>query len=124
MDGHVARLDCTLRVAGASTSTTGLVDRLKHLIQDQVIERYAAALDDVLEGDPHVYVLREVDAPITLQVGAAIASGADPDLAEQWGARLAGSVVRAIERGDRHCVVFDDQADYVAAFVTDLVRGT
>ena len=120
MDGRVAQLDVTLRIDAGLTTTSGLAERLKDVARDAVISTYAHRMDLILGDDPHVYVLRDVDCPVSLAVGAGTV---DADLAARWGAGLAAGVVKAIERADADRVVFDDQADYVAAFVVDLLSG-
>lgn len=135
MDGRIGHLHCDYRILGNPTAADVLVTRLQRLVCEQLAAHYAAALDQALGNDPAVYVLRQVDFGITLLVTDHMT---DLQLAEQWGARMAGVVMRRIAavsvgtiNGGHNAadvaplvVRFADQADYVAHFLADLLHGT
>lgn len=80
------------------------------------------AFEETFQNDPCVIVVRKVQAKL-----AVFASHAVPDsrLAEQLGARLCASVVRAIVSSDGENVVrFENQAAYVSGFLSNFVGGT
>jgi len=120
MDGSIGQLDCRFHLGGETGVVDRLAARLKRVAHERLPAAYAAALEAALDGDPSVYVLRHVNCALSLAVPE---SAADAELAERWGERLAGGVVRAIARGDADCVRFASQADFVARFAADLLRG-
>ncbi|HEX6863708.1 MAG TPA: hypothetical protein VF414_12865, partial [Thermoanaerobaculia bacterium] len=121
MDGHIGHLHCRYRVIGPPGSIH-LAERLDRVLRGQLAAPLAEALDQGLGDDPTVYVLRRIDARLTLGVETGVA---DDLLARRWSERLAGAVVRGIAQdpGDgANLVRFADQAEYVARFVVDLLR--
>lgn len=120
MDGHIGQLDCRLRLGGEPGAAAQMAARLRRVAREQLPAAYAAALDAALEDDPAIYVLRQVDCSLALAVPA---DAGDAELARRWGEGLAGVVLRAIARGDEGCVSFGSQAEYVAHFCADLLRG-
>jgi hypothetical protein len=123
MDGRIGHLHCRYRLIGARGSAGVVTARLDRLAQERVAEALEDALDQALGEDPTVYVLRQVEARLALGVGGV---PTDARLAQRWGERLAGAVVHSIAHDPNdgiNLVRFADQADYVAHFVTDLLRG-
>jgi hypothetical protein len=122
VDGLVARLHCRYRVFGDRSAAVRLSRRLDEAVRPRLAAALEAALDQALDGDPSVYVLRRVRSAVALGIGAGTG---DDELVRAWGERLAGSVVRtlAADPGGGELVRFEDQSDYVARFVADLVAG-
>src|SRR5687768_13937919 len=121
MDGYIEHLHCTYRVASTSAATSALPARLDRLVRERLMDAYAAALDQALGDDPAVYVLRQVDYALSLVFDS---RATDAELARRWGQRMAGAVVHRIARGDDDLLRFNNQADYVARFVADLLKDT
>lgn len=120
MDGSIAQLHSVYRIAGGQQAAQQLSARLDRVAREQLMETYAAALDQALADDPAVYVLRHVDVALVLVLRAGIS---DAELARRWGARMAGAVARKIARGAEDVVRFDSQAAFVAQFIADLLDG-
>jgi hypothetical protein len=121
MDGVVQHLRCRYLVAG-DRAPAGVRARLDEVARQAVERAWDGALDRALAHDPSVYVLRRVTASYHW----------DPDrpagarLAEAWGDSLAAAVTRTIAADPSdgsNLVRFDDQIDYLAHFVVDLVDG-
>jgi hypothetical protein len=120
MDGRIGQLNYRCRVNGAPASTGALQARLARVAREQVTQAYAAALEHALGDDPAVYVLRRVNARLALMLSA---DTADHRVAQRMGERMAGAIVRSIAREPEgeNLVRFNDQADYVAHFIIDLL---
>ncbi len=125
MDGHIGRLHCRYKVIGPPGSIH-LAERLDRVVRRQLAASLEQALDQGLGDDPTVYVLRRIDARLSLNVER---GQADDLLARRWSEGLAGAVVRGIASGiacdsgdGANLVRFAGQAEYVASFVVDLLR--
>jgi hypothetical protein len=125
MDGHIGRLHCRYKVIGPPGSIH-LAERLDRVVRRQLAGSLEKALDQGLGDDPTVYVLRRIDARLSLNVERGLA---DDLLARRWSEGLAGAVVRGIASGiacdsgdGANLVRFAGQAEYVASFVVDLLR--
>lgn len=122
MDGRIGYLRCRCHVMGEPASAGRLRERLEHVAHELLTSEYEAALAQALADDPAVYVIRRVDARLALVLDG---GSGERQAARRIGQRMAGAAVRSIAReaqGD-NLVRFDDQADYVAHFLTDLVNG-
>lgn len=123
MDGRIGRLHSHYRVVSAQGRASGLASRLDRIMHGPLIKSYEHALDEAFRGDESVYVLRRVEMKTTLMVTE---STTDSGLAQRWGERLAGAVVRAVAGKaveGATFVRFDNQADYVAHFIVALLSG-
>jgi hypothetical protein len=106
-----------------TAGATAICDRLDRLARERVAEAWDAALAQSLGDDPTVYVLRRLRTSITL---ANAAGRSDASLAQSWGRDAAGAVVRTISRDAQdgeNLVRFQDTAEFVASFATDLLDG-
>lgn len=120
MAARVGTLRCRYRVRG-SVAIPWATGRLERMARVQLPDELAAALSG-LDTDGAVYVVRQVHARTTIDL-----TGADGALARSWSHDLARSVATAISThaGDGTEVVrFDSQAQFVTAFVADLLAGT
>lgn len=121
MTSRVGTLRCRYRTHGPALAPA-VFARLDRV----AAERLPTELDPTLSefsADGAVYIVRRVHARTTVNPAAA----ADPVLAHRWGRDLARSVARAIihDPGDGANVVrFASEAEFVAAFVADLLTGT
>jgi hypothetical protein len=123
VNGRVGELHCRYRLVGNRPPVAATTRRLDTLVREEVAPALVAALERELGDDPAVYVLRHVTTTTTTWHQAQ--TGSDGTLGRGLGERLAGSVLRAItDPGDpANLVRFDDQAGYVAHFLTDLLHG-
>ena len=117
MDAHVAALHCRYRVHGEASAAARLADELDRRVRPGLARALGESLEEAFAGDPAVYVLRRVTARLALDAGA-------PTAARRWGEKLAGAVVRGVA-GDpddgANLARFENQADYVACFVADVL---
>jgi hypothetical protein len=122
VNGRVGELRCRYRLVGDRPPVAATTRRLDTLVREEVAPALAAALERELGDDPAVYVLRHVT---TTAAWHQAQTGSDGALGRGLGERLAGSVLRALANpGDPgNLVRFDDQADYVAYFLGDLLDG-
>jgi len=120
VDGRIGRLRCTYRVVGPGASAAS-ARRLDRLVRERVSASLEGELDSALAGDSAVYVLRDVRAKVAVALGAVD----DELLARCVSERLAGTIVRrlASDESDGTLVRFEDEAEFVARFVGDLVDG-
>ena len=115
---HISRLNCSIQVIGQTEAAYHLGTRLEAGIRQHVAEVYSAALDEAFEGDPSVYVMRGV----SLRVELALAGGDTSKFVQQVAHRMANAAQRTAYLND-DTVRFEDQADYQAHFIADLLRG-
>lgn len=120
MEGRIGRLHCRYRIA--SESVRPLVGRLNEIGREALASSCARSLDRIMENDGAVWVVRSVSVPLTLNGNAGLD---DTAVAGQWADRIAVAAIREVAKGadgDR-VARFDDQSDFVAAFLSDLLRG-
>ena len=123
MNGRVGKLTCRYRCHGDLVAAAALAARLDRVMAEQLPAALEGNLEHVFGRDPTVYVLRRVDARRVLPVSSKVT---DQRLAARWGERMAGDVARQIARAGAdagNLVRFDDEADFVASFVVDLLEG-
>src|SRR4030081_3829928 len=124
MDGRIKHLRSHYRLFSAQATARDLSSRLDRVVATDGLACFDDALQRSRPDDKAVYVLRRVEAKMTLVVGeGTTASG----LARGWGAYLAHAVGRAIamdDAGDGNLIRLEDQADYVAHFLVALLKGT
>jgi hypothetical protein len=120
MQTYIGHLHCRYRVTGKGTSTTS-VSRLERIAREGLLEAYAAALQDALGDDEAVYVVQDIGCRLALPVGS---NSTDEQLARRWADGLAKSISRKVSSPDETVMRFDNQVDYVAHFLNDLLQGT
>lgn len=121
MDGHVRHLHCHYRVLGGRDTAPQISYRLNRVVQDDLLKAYEQAMDEVMGDDPSVIVIRTLHSRIALALRE---HPNDGQLSRRWGERLAGSVVRRLAAsadGDEEVIRFDNQAEYVAAYIVDVI---
>jgi hypothetical protein len=122
MDPHIGHWHCRYRRVGAQLDAALAVDRLEHTIRPRVLAAYGNVLDQIFENDPAVYVLRRVSAAFTLD---GVKAKTEIALADAWGNKLGAAVMRGIathaEDGG-NLVKFENEAEYVAHFIADLLN--
>lgn len=122
MNGRVGCFNCHYRVSGDSAGAYTAAARLDNIARSGQL---AAALGHILDKagpDGPVYILRRLDAPVSLNLAK---DREDSVLARQWASQLANAALRQVMRGvDSYDFVrFDNQEEFLARFVIDLVRG-
>jgi hypothetical protein len=125
MEGHIRHLHCRFRVLAGRESAAAEATRLEFAARQHLAEAFESALEQAFGDDPAVYVLRHVDCRLNLVCSSEVS---EAEITRRWGEGLAGAVVRRLaaepdEDEDSAWVRFDDQADYVAHFVADLLAG-
>ncbi|MDI9978801.1 hypothetical protein [Rhodococcus sp. IEGM 1307] len=120
MSTRVATLHRRYRIHGTALDPVG-VRRLDRLAAERISEGLEPALA-AFDAEETVYVVRRVHARTTVN----LATPSDPALAHRWCRDLGRSVARTIidDSGDGTNVVrFASDADFVAAFVSDMIAG-
>ena len=123
MDSHIRHLHCRYRILGDRGSIGSVTRRLERIARAELAQAYEAALQRRLGADSAVVVLRNVRSRVFLPLAE---TPSDAQLARRWGERLAANVVRRIADagpGDHDVIRFEDQTDYVAHFLADLLDG-
>lgn len=121
MDGRIGHLHCGYQFIGRRDTAALTADHLSRLARHAATRIYADALDQVLGDDPTVYVVRRVRSSLLLNPAENLN---DEQLARKWGERLARDVLRLIHANAGDDVIcFASQAEYVARFLSDLLRG-
>lgn len=123
MEARVGHWRCRYRILGPAAEGEAALQRLQRVAQRQLAGAFDTALDLAFEGDPAVYVLRRLQARVTLLQAL---ETPESMLAAHWSERVSGAVVRAIahDSGDgANLMRFADQADYVAHFIAALLSG-
>lgn len=121
MEPRIGHWHCRYRLVGSQTDAALAVERLERAVRPRVLDAYGRALARALENDPAVYVLRRVNVRLVL---GGVNAETEATLAQKWGDRLGASVMRGIaahgEDGG-NLVKFENEADYVAHFILDLL---
>lgn len=118
---RIGRWNCTYRVMETQSQALLAVDALEQRVRRIVLEAYEATLEAAFGGDAAVYVVRRLEVNLAMHVDAAPDA---PALARRWGSRMGAEAVRAISAAadSGNVVRFEDQADFVANFLADLLR--
>jgi hypothetical protein len=122
MDGRIGRLHNRYRITGPGEPPAQVAARLDRLARERLPDDLAEAFDRALGEDPAVYVVRRLDVRLALHLADDTSDGR---VAANWARGLARALVRAVagRAAGTDVVRFDDRADYVARFLTDLVGG-
>jgi hypothetical protein len=118
---RIGRWNCTYRVIESHPRALLAVDVLERRVRHAVLDAYEATLVEAFTNDPTVYVVRRLDVKLAMHV-ASEPNG--PALARVWGARMGAEAVRVISAASdfANIVCFEDQADFIAHFLSDLLR--
>jgi hypothetical protein len=123
MEGRIGHLHCHYRILAVSDAAQATAARLDRVVREQMPEACAAALEQALDDDPAVYVLRHLDMQVMLNMEGDLT---DVRLAQRWGQHVARAALRVIAQdaqGSTMLVRFADQAAFVTQFIEDLLRG-
>jgi hypothetical protein len=122
MDGRLGRLNCHYRVIAGSAAGVSAAARLDRVAREGLAPACARRLESIMGADPSVYMVRRVNVPLVLNTKA---EWDDQVLARQWAAYVTGAAVREVAKGvdTVNVMRFEDQADLVARFIPDLLRG-
>jgi hypothetical protein len=118
VDVWVGRLHSRYQFYGTSSDLSAAA-RLNGLLKTQVLEEYEKTLERQLEGDEAIYVVQRVKPRLTLRLENGLV---DQHQVQYWGRQMAQAVIRQILYGDG-VVRFEDQSDYLAHFVVDVLKG-
>src|SRR5262245_17891531 len=122
MQARIGHIHIRYRAPRASTAASAALPALGRVASEGIASACDRALGRVFEEDPIVYVVRKVTARIAVLAPRA---ALESRLADQWGECLCRSVVRTIAKGEDggNLVRFDNQAEFVARFLTDFIAG-
>ena len=117
MESRIGQLHYRVRATPGVRVPPGL----GRVARERVGEALGEALDAALGEDPGVYVLRQLRADLTVDVGA---HPPDRLVARRWADRLAAAITRAIaEDGGDSVARFADEDEFIARFAADLADG-
>ncbi|WP_447602830.1 hypothetical protein [Nitrospira sp. Nam80] len=122
METRVGHVHIHYRVPKCSPSATAALPTLDRLVRERLADPWDRALRETFDDDPAVYIVRKVFVRIGILAPHLTVHSR---LAEQWSKRLCASVVRCIAAGEDHdnLVCFANQAEFVASFLADFVKG-
>ncbi len=122
MHTRIGHVHITYRVPKGSVAASLAVPMLERVAREHIARSCDAALSGIFEDDPVVYVLRKVSTRVAVLAPRA---ALESRVAEQWGHRICAAVVRSISRTEDpdNVVRFENQAEFVSSFLTDLVAG-
>jgi hypothetical protein len=124
MLGRIAHLRSHYRLTGAQVAAPAVALQLDRILREEALRSCDEALDSALALDESVYVLRRVKVKTSFVLSS---ETTDAGLGKRWGSHLATAVMRAIARGEDaagNVVRFENQAVYVASFLSALLQGT
>jgi hypothetical protein len=121
VSSRIGRWKCTYRVLETQPQALLAVDALERRVRRTVLDAYEATLEAAFANDPAVYVARRLDVKLAMHVAA------EPNvlaLARGWGTRMGAEATRAISAASdsANIIRFEDQADFIAHFLSDLLR--
>jgi hypothetical protein len=122
MSFRIGRWNCIYRVMENQPQAFLAADTLEHRVRRSVLDTYEATLATAFAHDPAVYVVRRLDVKLTIHLAE------DPNtlaLASRWGEQIGADAVRAIlaEPNSANVMRFDNQGDFIAHFLSDMLRG-
>jgi hypothetical protein len=121
LQSRIGHLHIKYRVPRILPSASLLVPALERIAHDQIGAVCDQAFAETFVGDPTVYVIRRVDFRVAVVSRPEILESL---IATQWGRRLCAAVVESLRREDGGNVVsFENQADFISAFLTELTTG-
>ena len=120
MDGRIGRLHCRYRIT--ADSAVAFVARLAEISREALAVSCGRSLDVLLKGDDTVWIVRRISVPMTVYAKIHWDDGA---LTSNWADRITIAAMREVAKGSdgTNVVRFENQADLVATFLSDLVRG-
>ncbi len=122
MSLRIGRWKCTYRIMETQPQAALLaVDVLERRVRHAVLDAYEKSLEAAFAEDPAVYVVRRLDVKLAVHVAAELNV---PALVRGWGTRMGAAAVHAISAASdsANIVCFEDQADFIAHFLSDLLR--
>lgn len=117
MDGTIAALRCEYVTRGVEQAAGAA--HLDQIARAELPGVLAAMLDSVYGDDPAVYVVRRVHAEFALRTDG-------PAAGRRWAGALASAIVTTIandQAGGGNLVRFADDAEYLACYLAEHVRG-
>lgn len=120
---RVGHVHIRYRVRNGSSSAALAVPVLTRVARERLHKVCDQYFSETFEQDPTVYVIRNVTTRVAV---VASSINLESQLAERWGQRLCASVVRAVaaRNDDGNLVRFENQAEFVAQFLSDLSKET
>ena len=121
MDGTIGRLSNRIRIFSSIGDAGAAEARLNRVAREQLTGAIAGCLDQVLDDDQTVYVIRRLRVQMTCNLELS----SDAGLARLWGRSVAVAVLQEIHGSpDTERVVrFRNRPEFVAHFIADLLRG-
>ena len=122
MENRVGEMEVHYRIPGSMPQAHAAIPGLDRLCRQDLPGACQSAILQLLGGERAVYVIREVRARIVIRTGGAELT--EP-IARAWGEHIAGAAARVLAHGEEGIdfVRFENQADFVARFLADLVHG-
>lgn len=121
MQTRIGHLHITYRVPQSSPSASMLIPTLERVTSDRIAAVCDQAFAEVFADDPAVRVIRKVSTRVAILSRRATL---ESRIAEQWGHRLCAAVVESIvEENSENVVSFENQAEFVTSFLTELTTG-
>src|ERR1043165_904023 len=121
MQTRIGHLHIAYRTPQGLASASLLVSTLKRVASERIAAVCDQAFAESFPDDPTVRVVRRVASRVAVVSGREIL---ESKIAAQWGHRLCAAVIESIvEANGDNVVCFENQAEFVAAFLAELSVG-
>ena len=116
---RIGHLECRYRLRAGTAASRDVASRMESL-QPQLWQDVSKQLEQTLQDDPTVYILRHADSHLSMN---RLPSVGESPLATPWVSRLAAQVLDSLDAGGENLQCFADQGEFAAQFMTDLLNG-
>lgn len=123
MNGSISHLHNRYRTIGNNGYEGIIANRLNHICLEKLPILLASFLDHAFGDNQTVYILRQVNIHLALQVNK---NDTDSMIARHWSKPIMQGIVEIITRSGQEgmdWVRFDNQAAFIAQFMIDLLNG-
>ncbi len=119
---RINHMHCRYRVMGGDAMIGNVAARLDSIARNELSAAFTESMQKTMPVDKRVFVLKKLDAIVNLDVDK---GASDQKLARQWAdclVRIATSAVMQNRIHQADMKIYDDQAAYVAAYITHQVE--
>ncbi|MGH7491687.1 MAG: hypothetical protein ACREOO_04775 [bacterium] len=116
---HVHHLEIRYKIPRSRELPSSIQNRLDHIAQTLLASAWENRLVSATGNDDGIYFIEKLEINLTFT----LANGDDRALAGTWAAALHHGILQALGRQEHGVIIFQDRGEYIASFVSDLLRG-